>query len=217
MGPYDIISGISSEDLFKYAAVTIILLAIFRSNIFLAIFIAFLYIWYDYNRVRSTHVEPRVQEQLKVESLTPPPINFVDKNDIVDFLFSIQDWYHFNPLAYEEMTGNLEMFFELYTQIKLGSEFCDQYYQLAEMRKLAALNALQSMIFTLPTDKVTMDKFNRAHRRLNTILTGYQNRMYNACQYSLLKNGYNINRSVINLGPKEYNTYDDKDFTYQFY
>lgn len=217
MGPYDIIRGISNQDLFRYVVITIVLIAILRPNIFLALFFAFLYIWYDYNKLRVTHVEPKVQEALKIESITPPPINFIDKEDIIDFVFSIQDWYNYNPQAYEEMTGNLEMFFELYTQIKLGSQFCDQYYQLAEVRKQNALNALHSMIYTIPTDKVVMDKFNRAHRRLDTLLTAYQNKMYNACQYSLLKDGYNINRSVINKGPKEYNVYDDKNFTYQFY
>lgn len=217
MGLYSIINNINGADLFKYAMIIIIFLVIFSFNVLLALLLAVLFIWYDYEKVRVTNSEPRQQEEMKTDTIIPPVTNFRENPDIIDFLFSIQNWYHYNPLAYEEMMNNLELYFQLYHQIETGAEFCDFYYQNAEIKKQNALNAFQSMIFTIPTNNVIMDKFNRAHRRLNTILTKYQNQMYNICQYSLRQHGYDINKLAINTGPKEYNIYDNKDFTYQFY
>ena len=73
------------------------------------------------------------------------------------------------------------------------------------------------MIFTLPTDKIMTDKFNRSHKRLNTLLTKYLDEMYGICKLSLIRNGYSTYRLALNTGPEEYNKYDNKDYTYKFY
>ncbi len=217
MDLYGLANSISGEDLFKYAAVAILLLLLFKSNVFIAFFLVFIYFSYNYSKIKTARSSPEQQKKVKLKTIKPPPITFDDKGDIVDFLFSIQDFHSYNPLAYEEMMNNLDIFFSLYSEINNGTKFCDQYYQIAKSKKENALNALHSMIFTLPTDRVMTDKFNRAHKRLNTILTKYLDELYGVCKLSLIKNGYNMYRTALNTGPEEYNKYDNKDFTYKIY
>ena len=73
------------------------------------------------------------------------------------------------------------------------------------------------MVYSLPNSKQLMDKFNRAHRRLETILNKYLNDIYDKCNENTVKRGYNVDKRAINLGPKPHNHYVDKDFSYEFY
>ena len=219
---YKLIETINNDNLFKY--IVIIILSIFyfkfkniKLNVFLALILALVYINYNYDEIMTTKEEEEQQKELKKETIKPTPEHFEDKDDVIDFLFSIQDWYHYNPEAYEELIDNLQSFFKLYLAINRESKFCDQYYQIAENKKNNALNALHSMVFTLPTHSAIMDKFNRAHKRLETIMNVYLNQLYDTCYYDLVKNGYDITRRAINTGPKEYNHYFDTDYTYQIY
>ena len=222
MGLYKIIETINSRNLFKYAVIIILSLVYFgtqniKLNVLLAIFVALVYISYNYDELDTKKTQEEDIKELKREAIKPDPRNFEDKEDLVDLLFSIQDWYHYNPQAYEEMIDNLYAFFELYDSIKRGSKFCDQYYQIASSKKNNAINSLHSMIFTIPTHAEVMDKFNRAHKRMETIMNDYLNEIYDVCHRDLLKKGYDITRRAINTGPKAANHYFDKDYTYQIY
>lgn len=222
MGIYNIIRGINNSRLFKYLTLIILSYLFFKNkniglNVFLAIIIAISFIIYNYDEIETKRNIQEEQQNIKRESIKPTITNFKDKDDLVDFLFSVQDMYHYNPQAYEEIIDNLESFFNLYSYIKLGSKYCDQYYQIAESKKNNAINSFHSMIFSIPNSKTYMDKFNRAHKRFETIMNVYLNELYDECNYDLIKNGYNVHRKYINTGPKEYNHYFDKDYTYQFY
>ena len=69
----------------------------------------------------------------------------------------------------------------------------------------------------LPNDPIITDKFNKAHNELNEILNKYLNEMYEIYLNILHKDGYNIYRHPINIGPKEYNTYSGLDNAFHFY
>jgi len=222
MGLYKIIETINNQNLFKYVAVIIFFIFYFKFkniklNVFLALILALAYINYNYDEINTTKDEEEEQKKIKREIIQPDPKGFDDRDDVIDFLFSIQDWYHYNPQSYEEMIDNLKAFFHLFLAIQRGSKFCDQYYQIAESKKNNAINALHALIFTIPPQSIMTDKLDRAHKRLETIMNDYLNRLYDYCHYDLLKNGYDTTRRAINIGPKEYNQYSNKDFTYQFY
>jgi hypothetical protein len=219
---YNLIKTINNKNLFKYAVIILISIIYFSNkniklNIFLALIIALFYISYNYDEIKTNQEEEEEQMHLKRSTIKPKPTNFEDRDDVIDYLFSIQDWYHYNPQAYEELIDNLRSFFKLYNTIKRGSDFCDSYYQIVESKKNNALNAFHSLIYTIPVNFPVMDKFNRAHKRLETILNEYLNELYDICYRDLKKKGYDITRRAINLGPKEANHYFDKDFTYQIY
>ena len=108
-------------------------------------------------------------------------------------------------------------FKSLYENVFADKKFANYYYQIATSKKNNALNAFHSIIFSLPNDKTFTEKFDRAHKRLETILNKYLNELYDKCDYYLIEDGYDILKRPLNKGPRAFNNYFDKDFTYQFY
>jgi hypothetical protein len=222
MGLYKLIDNINNNNLFKYVIVIFLSIIYFKNksiglNIIIALICAAFYISYNYDEIETTKKESDQIKEIKINNIQPDPTNFKDRDDVIDLLFSVQDWYHHNPQSYEEMIYNLQSFFDLYKAIKRGSKFCDQYFQIAESKKNNAINAYHSLVFNLPVNSDIMDKFNRSHKRFETLMNGYLNELYDICTNDLRKNGYNVTRKAINIGPKEANHYFDKDYTYQFY
>jgi hypothetical protein len=144
-------------------------------------------------------------------------INFDNNSDIVDFLFSIQDFYIYNPSAYEEMIDNLNAFYTLVENIFNEPQFCSYYYQIAFSKKNNAINSLQSIIFKLPTEPAFTDKLNRAHERLETILNKKMNDIYDQCQKHLIEYGRDTTTTPLLKGPQGHNVYDDEEYSYQLY
>lgn len=222
MGVYTFVENINNNELFRNIIIVIVVLLFFMGkniglNIILALVIATIIILYLAEKkevIKNTEDE---QYKTKVETIKPHAEILQDTPELIDFLFSIQDLYVFNPLAYEEMIDNLLSFKKLETNIYNESKFANQYFQILESKAKNALNALQSIIFTLPSDKVYTDKFNRAHKRLETILNRHINQAYDQCTFYFYQNGPNVLTKQINIGPAEYNQYSDKEYTYQFY
>jgi len=222
LGFYKTIKNINNKTLAKYIFIIIIILFFFRKidiklNVFLSIFIAIIIIYYLHDKNITNLSDAKIEKDLKLKHIEPKPIKFKDFNDIIDFFFSIQDFYDYNPEVYEEMVDNVNAFLTLYEIIFKGTPNCESEYQIAESKKNNAINCLHSLVFKLPNDKTIMDKYTRAHKRLETILNNYLNIIYDKCHEKIIKQGYNINTRAINLGPTEHNHYFDKDFTYQFY
>lgn len=219
---YQLAEKMSNTTTFKYATIIVVLLIFFRTkyiglNIFLALILALVVIAYiqDKNDTKILHEE--TEKEHKLDSIKPKPENFKGHDDIVDFVYSVQDLYDYNPLAFEEMVDNLDVMLEIRTLLEKGVKNCEHYYQIAENKKNNALNSLHSLIFTIPTSKRLTDKLDRGHKRLETVLNKYLNYMYDICYHDTVKNGYNVERIHINLGPKAHNHYFDRDFTYQIY
>ncbi len=221
MGIFTFIDSIDNKTLFIYIIIIVYSLVYFRNkkiglNIIFALIFAGIIIAYIHDKKNTIGNTEDIKEEIKLDSIKPVPINFANKEDITDLLFSIQDMYHYNPQAYEEMIENLRIFFAIYYDIKESIPLYDHHYQIATSKKENALNALHSMVISIPNDEAYMDKFNRAHKRLETLLNGYINELYDQCQLNVYNNGYNVYRRAINTGPKEANGID-RDFTYEFY
>lgn len=222
MNTYEFIETFDNKSAFTYVVILIISLFIFSKytielNIMLALIISTIVIIYLNQKNIAAAVSAKEKDDLKYDTITPNPKNISKGSDVIDFLFSVQDFYVYNPQAYEEMVDNLDAFFLLNENIFLENQFSNYYYQIAESKKNNALNSFQSLIFKLPAAKLVTDKFDRAHRRLETILNKYMNNIYDQCQYNLKKNGYNILKTPLETGPVGHNTYDDEDFSYEFY
>jgi hypothetical protein len=139
--------------------------------------------------------------------------------DFIDFIFSIQDFYVFNPQAFEEMIDNLNAFLYLRDKIFIDSVMCNYYYQIADSKKNNMLNSLHSILFNLPNNGVFTGKINLAHKRLETLLNREINKMYLRCAYYVKIFGPDIYKRSLETDkvPKAYNNYFDQQFTYQFY
>ena len=222
MDLYTFAERLSNATTFQYVLIIVVFLFFFNFktiglNIILALILAVIYIMYIHSKSETEVLHEEREKELKHDSIKPKPEEFEGLDDIVNFVYSIQDMYDFNPLSFEEMIDNIDALLKIRNLLKRGVKNCDYYYQIAESKKNNALNAFHSIIFQLPTSKLLIDKLTRAHKRMETVLNRYINELYDLCYYDLVKQGYHIERRAINLGPKEHNHYFDKDFTYQIY
>lgn len=224
MGLYTSLERMDKKTVFWYTAIIIMSLLFFRSksiglNVFLALIVAVVIILYIHEKDTVNNILENEQRQTKLDSIQPPSTQLEKQDDLIDFLFSIQDFYHHNPQAYEEMVDNIDAFLKLYEIIMLGTKSCDDYYAIAQNKKNNAINALHSMIYNLPNNKIVTDKLNRAHKRLETILLNYQNDLYDECHHDLIRRGYDMHRHPPEKGPKARNHYEDeeKKYSYQLY
>lgn len=230
MGIYTYIQSWTNYELFRNIVIILLCIFIFIGvtvglNIILALVLGVIIVLYLTQQKDVKDVKDVIDEadekdssiESMAEAITPTPVSISKEKDITDFLFSIQDFYVFNPQAYEEMIDNIDAFITLGEKIFGNCEMANYYYQIAESKKNNALNALHSIIFKLPNNEIFVAKLDGAHKRLETILNKYLNEMYNQCNYYIKKNGLDVNKRQINIGPKEWNRYLDKDFTYQIY
>lgn len=221
MGIFTFISSFDNKILFRNIIIILIFIYFFIKldiglNLILGLILAIIVILY-FTEKESIQTEIiKEQYETKLNTIKPKPKHIVD-DDIVDFVFSVQDFYVFNPQAYEEFIDNLDAFKELYDTTFADGKFSNYYFQIAESKKNNALNSFHSILFKLPNDKFYTDKLVRAHKRLETLLNNYLNQLYDQCTHNEYKDGLTFLRRPINNGPKEYNTYFDKDFTYQIY
>jgi len=186
---------------------------------FLLFLILFFIIYYLSNYyVKSTDFVSHKKEYII------PNINN-DNKDIIDFVFSIQDLYKYNPNAYQECIDNLNSFFEIYELTMKKIENKGKYYDLAKTYMRNSVNSLQSIIFNLDANNNLVDKLNRSHLRLQTLLNKYLNDIYHKCKEQIFFNGLDNSIKIPEKGELGYNIYDNfddytgkynKDFTYQF-
>jgi len=137
----------------------------------------------------------------------------------IDFFYSIQDLYVYNPQAYEEMIDNLNAFLYLKKRIFSDPVMCNQYYQIADSKKNNMLNSLHSIIFNLPNNKIFTIKLNGAQKRLETLLNIEINKMYYRCAFYIQLYGNDVLKRQLETdkAPKAFNNYSGQPFTYQFY
>jgi hypothetical protein len=219
---YDFLESQDNKTLFTYIAISLMIFFIFtkidvKLSIIFPIGIIFIIISYMNDKKNKSIEKKEKEDKTKYDAIEPKSEILKSYDDIIDFIFSVQDFYIFNPMAYTEFVENLELFIKLKENMLTGVKKCDQYYTIAETKAQNSLNAFHSLIYRLPDDKFITEKFNRAHVRLNTILTHYLNQMYDECNNKIINYGLDITTKLINTGPKEANYYNNKDFSYEFY
>jgi hypothetical protein len=215
MGIYKRIKNSSSPTLFKYGVIILLCIQLFRNitiglNILFAFGIGLIIISYQYEKQIITIDNLESQHKLKVKSIEPNVSKLSTYRDIIDFLYSIQDFYNYNPQAYEEMIDNLFSFFYMYEEVKKGVLKIEEYYEIMQSKKSNSI-----MIYNLPVSKISSRKIVKAQEVLNDVLHKYLCEIEKAYKLSLYTTGFNINRKNIPIGPIAYNNYlQIKEYTY---
>ena len=205
--------------LFKYLVILIIFLAIFRLlpigiNIVFGIGLAVLLVLYLNSKKQYDEKQKEELMDSKKKQIRPKPIRIQDYEDLVNFIYSIQDLYIYNPQSYEEMIDEIDNFLLIYEEAKNIPNLSGINYGLMDKYKLNAINSLHAIIYNLTNHKSMIDKLNRATDELDVILNKYSMEIYNQYQVYLVKYGYQNSTKLINKGPKEGNYYEDKEYTY---
>ena len=150
----------------------------------------------------------------KKKLITPKIDKINDYDDLLNFIFSVQDLNIYNPQTYEEFIINIELFLQIYENTKIDDKFYTQYYHIADQVKNESINKLYSMIYNL-SDKIEVRiKLENAVKVLREILNNYMEELFKICNEKTKKNGYYSRITPLNKGFKPSNLYLNEDYMY---
>lgn len=221
MGLYEEMNEASPAMLFKYAVILILSLFFLKTvdvglNIFLALLIATIVIMYYHEKVETDVSDQEKQDKLKADSIRPRVEHIKKYKDIIDLLYSIQDFSVHNPQTFEEMIDNIKAFFTLYESLQKGVERCEDYYDIAISKKENALNCLHALIYDSHARIPGVNKIMKAQEVLSDMLSVYLGEMRDICILSLRTTGFHNQRKLLQeVKPAAYNKYlNTTDFTF---
>ena len=223
MNYYEELKKANGQTIFMYVTITLILVAILKRfnltiSVLIALIFSYFFITYHTQKINNDIKLTHDQHTTKSNYIKPYNVLLEKYEDMIDFLFSIQEFYKFNQQNYEEMIDNISAFFVVYENVNIDDSLCEDNYRLMENKKKNALNALHSMIYSLPNNKIITKKFNKSLVKLEFILNDYLYDINSKCKHIIINNGYTIDRKLLNDGPSAYNSYlENGDFTYDFF
>lgn len=193
--------------IFTFINVTISL--IFGTIIGMVIII---YMYSNYQILKKQELELFEQKR---ESITPniQQNEIIKYNEIVDFIFSIQDFYEYNQQAYEDLLESIDHFFILYDEINIDNSLSGINYDMMETKMKTALNTLSSIVIELPKNKKYDNKLLKSVNMLKYLLEKYLNKVKEINNKYIYENGYTSVTKIIETGPPARNYYMDDNFS----
>ena len=106
-------NNIDSSRIFLYVVVTIIIFYIIskvdvRLNTILGAILCIIIITNINSYTEKENMIANNTLKIKSNLITPSPKNSANYDKVIDFLFSIQDMYMYNPQAYVDMVNHIE-------------------------------------------------------------------------------------------------------------
>lgn len=208
----EIVKLIKPSSIFLYIVIFCICIIYFRNiNITLGIFVGIIFasicIYVLYINETTDAFNTVQLHKTKHDNIFPASKKLDNYTDLTDFVFSIQDFYVYNPQAYEDMVKSLDTFLEVYEDVLIDTSLAGQYFSIAETHKETTLNNLQSIIITIPPNKKLINKLNDALKIFEELLNKYllvidmKNKEY------ISEHGYFNNTKLIELNISPYNKY----------
>lgn len=144
--------------------------------------------------------------------LLPKNKNTNDK--LTAFLFSIQDFYIYNPQAYKEMIDSQNNFFRIYNETLNNPSRAGINHALMNQQKKDSMNALHSIIYNIPTDKDYTEKLENAILIMESMMQKYMDKIENLHKEYIYENGYNVKTKLINKTGIEGHNYFENVFDF---
>jgi len=129
--------------------------------------------------------------------------------DIINFIFYVQDLRPYAELIYIEFVNELNEFIKAYENGK-NSKNVSLYYNLANRKRYNVLNAFHSMLFNFSETKIMMNKIKDGLYRINNILLKYLDELEKIYNEKIKNSGYNEETQLIDKGERSYNYFLDK-------
>lgn len=215
--PFD---NISKTSLFNYIVIIIVFLAIFNRltiglNIVFGLTLAVIIIMYI-NTKKIKQVSDFNDIQQSKKDIMRPKSAIINKyNDMVDFIFSVQEFYGFSPINFEDLVDSIEDFLILFENSMINSKMAGTYYDMAVKKKSDALNALHNIIYSTNVleKKHFIVKIDNAIEKLSFMLSTYLDRIYDVSYRYNATYGIDINTKMPESEkyPKPENYYYDLD------
>ena len=196
------IEKLDKKTLFWYIIIFFLVLYVIshyeiKLNILFGFIISSLLITYLY--LNFTENKEKHDERINTEkSLIIPKSKELDKyEEIVDFLFSIQDFYTNNSLAYEDLIMYLDNFFISYREVMNNNEMAGINYSNMVDQKNNSLNTLQSIIFNMLPNNSRDKKLNDAVNKLDSLLNVYLKKVHYINEKYIYDNGFNVKTKLL--------------------
>lgn len=214
-------SILDEKTLFFYVIIIICIIYAFSTinitlNIIFGTIIAFYVVNFLYNDYKEKQSDENNIKKYEHELILPKPNKLHKYNDVIKFLFSIQDFYIYNPEAYDELVKSLYNFFNAYGENINNNKISGINYELMDSYKRNAINSLHSIIYKLPNNNNYTKKLNEAIETLQNILDNYLENIEKMNKEYIYNNGYNIDVKLINKGEVAYNALDYDVHNYSF-
>ena len=180
---FDNIGRMEHKYVYMYVVMLILLVVYFKhmnigTNIVVGLAIGVIAISYHSYRTK-TNTEIRAKQlDDKRNTIRPKPEHIYKYDNMVDYLYSIQDLYAYNPPAYEEMIDHLDDFIVLYEEGKTVPAYAGRNLNEMMHFKHSAINALHSIIYNTPDSKEVVNKLNAAIDQLEILIDEYMNELY---------------------------------------
>jgi hypothetical protein len=217
---YKELDNTDKSTLFNYFVILIVFIGIsqlltVKLSLILTLVIAILIIFYINYRKQDKKIEEEIIIEDKYDKIRPQTEIIKRYSDIIDFIFSIQEMYIYNPPAFEEVVDNIEEFLKYLEDSRRFPENAGSNYPIMESKKKYAVNSLHSLIYNLPANKYFINKMERGMEKLNDILDEYLDEVYKLNNDNIKDNGYNARSTVIYKGPKPTNFYEKENYTFE--
>jgi len=209
-----VIENIDNNTLFIFVIIIILTTYFFSLfditiNIIFGFCLGLLVIYYLYND--KVTIDNRNNELIekKKNLIQPKPLKAINYNQITDFLFTIQDFYKYNPIAYQLMIQYIDYFFETFENIIDDPSTVNLKYDMLISQKKSSINALHSIIYSLnPNDKYDQ-KLQNSMKRLDELLNVYIMKAHKIYEEELYKKG--ITHKIVKSldSPDAYNNFDN--------
>jgi len=210
--------NLSDTEIFKYTIFTIFICIFFKllnltinSIVIFLISVFSVYILFLYNS-QINYTKKKISEEKKNKLIVSNKKLFTNKK-LINFLYSIQEFYFSNPQVYNDFTDGLEKFIILYNEIQSKNTNIGINFKLMEDEKNKIIKNLESLIFRIDSHKDISKKLNKGIRVLEEFLIDILNETYYLYRKDIYDNGINNRTQLINLGPKPFEN-NNKIFYY---
>lgn len=223
---YVALTRINNESIMVYVMIGIVGIYLSKrvdvslSLVFL-IFVAFIICYLIYKRKEIDDISSIKDTSIKIDLIVPSPISLSKYPDVVDFLYSIRDFYSVNPNAFYAVVKNTEQFFYLYNQIMFNEMmYCTQNLEVANQFIRNAQNHLHSIIYNLDIDRTITHKYHESLRNFHIIANKYKKDLIKKCNSKFTTKSLNTaSKYFQEYGPRPINYFgsDDANRAFEVY
>ena len=138
---------------------------------------------------------------------------------LVDFLYSIKELVNYNSQNYGQILLNCNNILSIKNDTELGLKNVEQNYQNANYLKKKALNSLESIIISIPSNIIFDKKLENAVNMLQVILNKHLNYILKIIKIKQLNKNYTINNIPLDLLKSDsiINPHDEKDNYHEYF
>lgn len=150
------------------------------------------YLWSNKQKKIKEHEEIINNKKSLIYPTINESINKIEDDELVNILYAIQDFYMYNPNAYEEMIHNVNYFFMLFNECINNNQLAGTHYDVLKNTQQNIMNSLNSILYNMPPNSDNDKKLSDAIIELKNITNKYIKYVIKLNSEYIYNNGYNV-------------------------